>query len=105
LPVLAGDDESYLWKVPIDGGEPVRITDYYVPGAVVTPDGKWIATWGKEVEKIAIIPFEGGEPIKTLDIFWTRVHWTPDGRALAYVDRRDPSNISSQRSRPFAVKW
>jgi hypothetical protein len=67
-----------------------------VPGAVVTPDGKWIATWGKEVEKIAIIPFEGGEPIKTLDIFWTRVHWTPDGRALAYVDRRDPSNISSQ---------
>jgi Tol biopolymer transport system component len=87
---------GYLWKVPIDGGEPVRLTDYYVPGAVVTPDGKWIATWGKDVEKIAIIPFEGGEPIKTLDIIFTRVHWTPDGRALAYIDQRDPSNISSR---------
>jgi Tol biopolymer transport system component len=46
--------------------------------------------------KIAIIPFEGGQPIKLLDTGWNRVHWTPDGRALAYVDRRDPSNISSQ---------
>lgn len=87
---------GYLWKVPIDGGEPVRVTDYYVPAVAVSPDGKWNAVgyWDKEGIKIAIIPFEGGEPIKTLDI-WSRVSWTPDGRALAYIDPRDPSNISS----------
>jgi Tol biopolymer transport system component len=88
---------GYLWKVPIDGGEPGRVADHYVPAAVVSPDGKWIAAgyWDKEAAKTAIIPFEGGEPIKTLDI-WNRVRWTPDGRALAYIDRRDPSNIISQ---------
>jgi Tol biopolymer transport system component len=75
----------------------VRVTDYYVPGAAVSPDGKWIASlWHVDPSKIAIIPFEGGQPIKLLDTGWNRVHWTPDGRALAYVDRRDPSNISSQ---------
>ena len=75
----------------------MRVADYYVPGPVVSPDGKWMASvWHEDFSKIAIIPFAGGQPVKLLDIGWYRVHWTPDGRALAYVDRRDPSNISSQ---------
>lgn len=90
---------GYLWKVPVDGGEPVRVTGYYIPGAAVSPDGKWIAAlyWTDEGAKIGIIPFAGGAPIKLLDIGgMMRVRWTPDGRALAYINRRDPANIISQ---------
>src|SRR5205814_1495758 len=45
--------------------------------------------------KIAIYPFAGGPPIRSFDI-WNWVRWTPDGRALAYIDRSNLSNITSQ---------
>jgi len=95
--IYTSKSDGDLWKVPIDGGPPVRVTNYYVPGAVVSPDGKWIASrWHEDLVKTAIIPFAGGPAIKLLNTGWNRVQWTADGSALAYIDRRDPANISSQ---------
>src|SRR6266581_1043820 len=87
-----------LFKVPIDGGEPVQVIDKISSGVAVSPDGKWLATTHYEPNNIntAIYPFEGGEPHQILDIFGFNVRWTPDGRALAYVDERNASIINSQ---------
>lgn len=87
---------NLLWKVSIDGGEPVQVIDRLSGSPAVSPDGKLLASFYlDEVGKVAIYPFGGGEPIKSFEI-WNWVRWTPDGRELAYIDRRNLSNIISQ---------
>jgi hypothetical protein len=65
--IVAGakaDDPVRLWRVSLDGGEPVAVgptsnvrLPYYV-----SPDGKWIAA--REGDKPTLLyPVEGGEPI------------------------------------------
>jgi len=105
-------DTWSLWKVPIEGGNPNRLTDYISDSAAISPDGKWIACLydpdptDLDKRKIAIIPFEGGRPVKVLDfqravsppwLLDSGLKWTSDGRALAYLDvRKGVSNIWSQ---------
>ena len=36
-------DNWHLWKVSIDGGEPVRLTEYFATHPAVSPDGKMMA--------------------------------------------------------------
>ncbi len=85
------------WKVSIDGGEPVRLTDKWTSNPTVSPDGNLVACFYREDQpnaptKVAIIPFAGGDPVKVLDLprqsFTSAagLRWTPDGRALTYID-------------------
>lgn len=93
-----------LWKVSIDGGERVRLTNYVSSKPFVSPDGKLIACSFKADQyapwRFGVIPFEGGKPIYTFDIPQTAVllyGWTADGRALTYVETRNGiSNIWRQ---------
>ena len=87
-----------VWKVPIDGGDAVKIIDQTSAGLAISPDGKWIASAHFEPAdiKTAIYSVEGGEPHKILDIHTVYIRWTPDGRALAYLDDKNLSNISIQ---------
>jgi len=97
-------EQKTLWKVPIDGGEPVELCDRPSSGAAISPDGTSIACWYKldsaSPSKIALIPFAGGPPITILDATRTSIHpvrWSPDGQAGNYVDARPfVSNIWSQ---------
>lgn len=92
-----------LWKIPIDGGTPIRLTTKYSYMPALSPDGRLVAysywdeettpqQWGRE-----IISIETGQPVKTLDVPRSAsrssgdvlFRWTPDGRALTYVDFRD----------------
>jgi Tol biopolymer transport system component len=87
-----------VWKVSIDGGVPVQLTDQIMYNPTVSPDGSQIACLYREtqpnapVNKIAIIPFAGGDPIKVLELPKSYrqtnagLRWTPDGRAVTYVD-------------------
>src|SRR5882724_10920411 len=63
----------------------------------ISPDGRLLASfyWDVEAGKVAIYPFAGGQPIRSFEI-WTWVRWTPDGRGLAYIDRRNRLNLTSQ---------
>jgi serine/threonine protein kinase len=98
-----------LWKVSIDGGEPVRLTDQFTHNPTVSSDGQLIACFYREDQpnaptKVAIIPFAGGEPIKLLDIPQSvngsaGLRWTPDGRALTYIDTIN--GVSNIWSLPF----
>jgi serine/threonine protein kinase len=97
------DAGSTLWKVPIDGGEPVQVTDYYAYKPSVSPDGKWIAALFIETKAkryyASIIPFEGGKPGVQFDFPLSRMRfvWTPDSRALIYiVTRGGVSNLWRQ---------
>jgi Tol biopolymer transport system component/DNA-binding winged helix-turn-helix (wHTH) protein len=89
-----------LFRVSIDGGEPVPINEKGSSRPTISPDGKWIACayfGDPERIKTAIYPFTGGEPVKILDLTPSRFYmrWTPDGRALAYIDH-SYRNIVSQ---------
>ncbi|MFN7948330.1 MAG: protein kinase [Blastocatellia bacterium] len=90
-----------VWKVSIDGGQPVRLTDKPAVRPAVSPDGKFIACLYLDLEKgqvphIAVIPIDGGPPVKLFDLPPTAkindiqgVVWMPDGRALSYVNSRN----------------
>ena len=85
-----------LWRVSIDGGEPVRLADKLTSNPTVSPDGSLVACWYRDdqphtLTKVAIIPFAGGDPVKVLDVpssvnIAAGLRWTPDGRALNYID-------------------
>jgi serine/threonine protein kinase len=92
----ARSGSTSAWRVSIDGGEPVRLTDKWTANPTVSPDGSLIACFYREGEsnptiKVAVIPFAGGDPVKVLDIPYSvsgpaGLRWTPDGRALADID-------------------
>jgi serine/threonine protein kinase/Tol biopolymer transport system component len=92
-----------LWKVPVDGGQPVQIIDKLASQAAISPDGKLIACRYREEElspfKLALIDFETGKTVKAIDIPPTNaiLDWSADGRAVLYVDARGGvSNLWSQ---------
>jgi Tol biopolymer transport system component len=82
-------DDWHLWKVPIDGGDPVRLTDHIAYRPSISPDGKMIACLGRNEAKseLLIFPFAGGQLVKRfiLTVWDTRSQWTPDGKALIYA--------------------
>ena len=85
-----------LWKVSIDGGEPVRLTDKYTNNPAISTDGSLLACWYRDdqpntLTKLALIPFAGGDPVKVFAMpssvsIAAGLRWTPDGRALTYID-------------------
>jgi serine/threonine protein kinase len=97
---LAG--KPNIWKISVDGGDPVQLTDKYSRVPVVSPDGKQFACsyWDEQYDTkfvIAIIPIEGGAPVKTFDLPAIIVRWAADGQALTYIDtQNNASNIWSQ---------
>jgi Tol biopolymer transport system component len=77
------------WKVPLDGGRPVKVTESICGYPAISPDGKLIASgyFYEAGSKLAIFPFEGGQPLKTFEISgYSNFRWNPDGRSIAYFD-------------------
>jgi len=105
---LGFDGPPSIWRVPLQGGEAVRLSNEhaYFPG--VSPDGNLVAFFSPTNTKVhlLVIPSTGGEPVKTFDVRPEThylapelVSWTPDGRFLTYIsekDRVDTSNIWGQ---------
>jgi Tol biopolymer transport system component len=98
-----------LWKLSIDGGMPVQITNRISLRPAISPDGQWIAYWSfsdapSQRVQLAVISFAGGEPVKVFEpaanaiAGWDAIlKWTPDGRALTYVDyHNNTQNIWKQ---------
>jgi Tol biopolymer transport system component len=80
--------EKGIWKVPIDGGDPVRVVEGNANGPVVSPDGKMIAYLGSpegHTPRVTIMPFAGGPAIKTFDLPKAdTLRWTPDSREILF---------------------
>jgi serine/threonine protein kinase/dipeptidyl aminopeptidase/acylaminoacyl peptidase len=85
-----------LWKIGVDGGEPIRLSDQYweeLPS--ISPDGKQIAfqyfLLGAGHITIGQIPLEGGEITKIAEPPFRLspiLRWAPDGSSIAYIDNR-----------------
>src|SRR5439155_13241141 len=89
-----------LWKVPIEGGDPVLVTGMISAVPAISPDGKLIAFRSVDAAnqriKISVMSFADGRLMKAFDIQPTTIiegdykvlRWTPDGGGLAYIDTR-----------------
>lgn len=78
------------WKVPIGGGEPVKVANAPPEMLGFSPDGKlmaYIDTEDQTKKRIGIAPVDGNQRARFLDLpasAW-RIQWAPDGRSLTYV--------------------
>jgi eukaryotic-like serine/threonine-protein kinase len=83
--------EKGVWKVPIEGGDPVRISNAEARYPTVSPDGKMIAYYyidpsANPARGVAIMAFEGGPPTMRFDSPQLEpFRWTSDSRSLLYV--------------------
>ena len=93
-----------LWKVPVLGGVPERLTTRLTTRPVVSPRDGRIACWFSEEAnkpdwKVAILPAEGGSPIRLFNVPGTvapdtALRWTPKGDGITYLDgRKGVSNV------------
>lgn len=95
----AGPKSPYtLWRVPIDGGTPEKITDGISIRSTVSPDGKLIAFWYNDAQqssrwRLKVVHFEGGATFNifdvapTVNVQWdTPLRWSSDGSYLTYID-------------------
>jgi len=89
---------STLWRVPIEGGTPVKVTDGFAARPAVSPDGQWLGFWHNDGQtnsrwKLGLFSLESGTLLKTFEVAPTvqvnwnsMVRWSGDGRSLTYVD-------------------
>ena len=84
-----------IWKVGIDGGAPVQLTNHTSELPTISPDGKLIAYYyideqANSQPMLSIIPFEGGTPVKSINLPRSvqpiAFAWMPDGKEIAYLD-------------------
>jgi Tol biopolymer transport system component len=99
----ASEGVASLWKVSIDGGPPIRLTDYPANEPSYSPDGQWITCYALDDQvtpgdwRYSVIPASGGPSVKQFDFpgfQYQYMRWTPDGRHLSFIGTPpDPSNI------------
>jgi Tol biopolymer transport system component len=98
------NEEVGIWKVPIEGGEPVLVTARPAPGGsfgslAASPNGEFLAYIYPAMgdapnHRIVLLPLKPGSPAKLLDISADYVQWTHDSRSLLYsVTKNGISNI------------
>jgi Tol biopolymer transport system component/predicted Ser/Thr protein kinase len=100
--------EKGVWKVPMEGGDPVRLSDAEGEYLTISPDGKMIAYSYEDPsanppQGVAIMAFEGGPPTKHFDIFSSRgtsFWWGADSRSLLYT--KNEGGVDNIWSQPIA---
>jgi len=82
--------EMSVWKVPLKGGEPVKIGDKYRMPAI-SPDNQLVACRYDEdsdVDDVAIFPAHGGRALRYIKVpkqEYQWVRWFMDSRHLSFV--------------------
>jgi Tol biopolymer transport system component len=103
--VIGGYGE--LWKVPMEGGEPVRLT--HQPSSSlrlsISPDAKTVAYIYSDSRVtpprgIALVPLEGDPKVTLLDIQAECVRWTANSQSLLYSSIQ--GGVSNIWERPIA---
>jgi Tol biopolymer transport system component len=104
-----GEIEPRLWKVPVDGGEPVQLTETRANRPSVSADGKLIAYHYLDPDahksrwRIGIVSAEGGPRLKQFDfpptLTWRVVRWSPDRQSIAYAN--SPGGLSDLWAQPL----
>jgi eukaryotic-like serine/threonine-protein kinase len=98
--------EGGIWKVPIEGGNPVRVfavKDYTVFPAI-SPDGKMLAFSYRDSSVsppsgIAILSLDTGTVQKRFDIPGGPVQWSTDGHSILHI--KTDAGVSNLWSQPI----
>jgi Tol biopolymer transport system component len=91
--VTTREDFGTLYRISIEGGEPIRLVDKRANWVRISPDSKLVACGYEDdgMTKLAILPIEGGEPLKLFSVprlanLRLGIRWTADGKAVTYRD-------------------
>src|SRR5690606_11805498 len=82
-----------LWRVPLDGGAPLRLTRGFRDSSPrFSPDGSLIAflrAGAKTPPQLHVVAATGGEPVAVTDqkLGVGEFRWAPDGSRIAFVSR------------------
>jgi len=95
---MVKDGEQYIYSIPVEGGNPIKLTDMEAREPVFSPDGKMIAFAadrgigrGEGDLGLWVVPSGGGTPHLVADaIKATSPVWSPDGNMIAYIDEEQP---------------
>ena len=97
-----GEIEPRLWKVPVDGGESVQLTETRAFRPAISPDGEMIAYHyldpdvDKSQWRIGVVSSAGGPRLMQFDfpptLTWRFVRWSPDRQSIAYAN--NPGGLS-----------
>jgi Tol biopolymer transport system component len=99
------DGKFRIWKVPLKGGEAVRLTEVDSISPAISRDGKSVAYFIREKGqpvKLGIISMNGGDPLKTFELPATTnaeagLAWNKTGNGILFVNRLGTtSNIWTQ---------
>ncbi len=99
------DGKFRIWRVPLNGGERVQLTDVDSIYPAISPDGKLVAYFIREKDKpyrIGIVSIDGGQPVKTLELPETvkidaGIAWNKKGNGILFVNTLGTtSNIWTQ---------
>ncbi|MDQ3256099.1 MAG: hypothetical protein M3R15_19745, partial [Acidobacteriota bacterium] len=94
-----------LWRVPLEGGEAMQLTDTFSIRPFVAPDGNFVAYYYMEEQawRIGVSSLNGGRPVKSFALPPTVVErvirWTPDGQSVAYID--SPGGVENILAQPL----
>jgi len=110
-----GDGIFRIWKAPLKGGDPVRLTDVDSTTPAISNDGRSVAYFIEEDGKplrIGIISIDGGAPLKTFVLPTTAntdagIAWNKMGNGILFVNTLGTtSNVWTQPldgSKPTAL--
>ena len=102
---------KHLWWIPLDGGDPRRLTDGDWDDAqpAISPDGTRVAfTSNRTAERdrntvtdIWVLPLAGGEPrlVTTERGQYGNPSWSPDGRAIACLGTAEATGAGDRNPR------
>ena len=93
------------WKAPLNGAEPVRLSEGRCEYPSISRDGKRVAclwsedpaaSWGTRT--LAILPFEGGAPVQRFPLsqgvhFRSGIRWSATGDSVLYAAGKDGAQI------------
>ncbi|HEY0155810.1 MAG TPA: protein kinase [Thermoanaerobaculia bacterium] len=95
---LRMDDGQRAWRLPLDGGPAVRITNVPTNRPEVSPDGKWLLCRLRSTEpgvplwRTAVVPLDGKGPVRYFGVPTDggppTMQWHPRGDGFLFVDSR-----------------
>ena len=96
---MRSDEAQNAWRVPVDGGEPVRVTNLPTNRPYVSPDGKWLLCRMRSTDpkvplwRTTVMPFDRAGAPRHFDLPHyggpPTFRWHPDGDAFLFVDFKD----------------